>query len=145
MKINAKITISRNSNDRICIRLKDESSSIEFFDGEISLEDFAKAVTGQGFVPCPAEVRGLENVGKSRERKKTSIICPLGWASSKDELTEWLIANGGESGWTVDPYLGSQGSIAQEDGNRMRINYSLYRFVTQPQPPAEPVKQPPQP
>lgn len=128
MKIKAKITISRNSNNVISIRLVDEASSIEFFDGELSLADFASTVTGLSYVEMDAEVRGLGNVGKLKVRETRSIVCPLS-SYSRDDLRKWLTANGQEEGWILNDHLNSQNSVSTNKEGKTVLNYSVYKFV----------------
>lgn len=128
MKIKAKITISRNSNNVIKVRLVDEASQAEFFDGELSLADFASAVTGLSYVEMDAEVRGLGNVGKLKVRETRSIVCPLP-SYSRDDLRKWLTANGQEEGWILDAHLGSQNSISTNKEGKTVLNYSVHKFV----------------
>ncbi len=71
--MNGKITISRmtssKTGDTIRIRMEDDLSSITFLEAEMSLEDFALALTGQGDIDCTFELQGVRNVGKTLENK----------------------------------------------------------------------------
>ena len=71
--MNGKITISRTTSSKtgnsIRIRMEDDSSSITFLEAEMNLEDFALALTGQGYIDCQFELMGIHNVGKVRETK----------------------------------------------------------------------------
>jgi hypothetical protein len=131
MKINAKINISRvSSNHRegyISIRIQDEKSLVTFFDGEMSLTDFAQAITGFSDQPIPAEVRGLDFLGKTRVREDRTIECPLD-TCKKEELEQWLHENAQEEGWTLNTYLGSQNSVKRTEGKTI-LRYSVTKYV----------------
>ncbi|MBD8531512.1 MULTISPECIES: hypothetical protein [unclassified Massilia] len=126
MKINVSVSISRNSSDEISLTFVDQASRAKFLDVRMTPEAFAMAVTGQAFIDAPAEVRALDVVGKRKITERRSIECPLD-IFNKDEIVAWLGENGKEEGWTVNTYLGSQGSIARR-GDKTIINYSVYRF-----------------
>ncbi len=72
------LSISRTSSSRgpdtIRFRMEDDSSGVTFIEAELSLEDFAKVLTGLGHVSCNFELHA-QNVGKTREVK--SEIVPL--------------------------------------------------------------------
>lgn len=134
MKINSKITISRNSKGVVGITIMDEASRARFFDGEMTMEDFANAITGLSNAPIKGTVRGLSVVGKTRIQERRSIICPLD-GYNREEFKEWLLENGKEDGWEIDAYLGSRDSIGRRDGKTL-LNYSVFRYEEQPTTPA---------
>lgn len=128
MKVECKITISRNSNDKINITLFDESSRIQFFDGDMLPEDFTKVITGLGYQPIETEVRGLEHVGKKKVVEKRQIPTPFkSWDSQR--ASQWLKDNYKEDGWMTDPYLGSQNSVSYKNDGTIAINFSVYKYV----------------
>jgi hypothetical protein len=105
MKIKAKITISKNSNDEIHIRVKDSASNIEFVDVGMSLADFAAAITGLAMVDAVADVRGLDNVGKRKIIEQRTAIAPrMGY--DRNDMKSWLNKDCQEEGWIIDDYLG---------------------------------------
>lgn len=132
MKIIAKISITRPSwsdgKKAISITITDEASRVEFFDGEITLEDFAECVTGHGFKEIIAEVRGLDAVGKTRVKEDRSIEYTGPKTYKRDEYRAWLEENGKENGWIIDSYLGSQTSISHK-GDKTFLNYSAHKFI----------------
>ena len=77
-----KLTISRVSFstrlDAIHIRLQDCKSSIEFVEIEISLKEFANAITGFACRPVKFTLRNVENVSKKFEHKTVKICVPIG-------------------------------------------------------------------
>lgn len=77
---NCKVSIGRNSNDAITIELTDRDSGTRFFRGEMTLEDFARAVTGQTELPlAKADVRGLDRLGLVQEVKELMVPIPDGY------------------------------------------------------------------
>lgn len=128
--IKCSLTITRpscsNGDKYISIQIKDENSRIQFFDGKISLSDFAEALTGLSGLEIISEVRGLENVGKVRVVEPRSVECPLD-TYSRGELEQWIEDNCQEQGWIVSSYLGSQSSV-QRKGNKNILHYSVVKF-----------------
>ena len=127
MKVNVKVTVSRASNDRVYIRVEDETSRIEFLDVGMTLEDFGSLITGLAYRPASGEVRNLENVGKVLKREQRTAEYP-GTEYNKEIIRAWLLESHQEPGWTIDSYLGSQTSIVPNNG-RVLVNYAVFRFV----------------
>jgi len=137
--INSSIAISRPQNGDgqkyIRIEVQDESSRTIFLTLKIGLEDFSEAITGLSGIKCTGEVAGLENVGKTKEVKPHKEMIPS-WVSkhSRDEQQAYLNAIGYDDGWLADTYIGSQGSIVQNnDPNTNKefpviANIRLYRY-----------------
>ena len=76
-----KITISKvNSNRRedfISMRVKDENSSLVVVELEMSLKDFAEAITGLGNVHCVGEIsEDINLVGKQMEMNSIEFEIP---------------------------------------------------------------------
>lgn len=88
---NCKLTISRvhpsHAEDYIEICLRDDKSFVEFVTAKVSMEEFAKAVTGISFQPCTVEIGGIEFIGKRHENKTIQV--------KPGELAKWLKANPG--------------------------------------------------
>lgn len=129
MKFNGDISISRDSRDRINIRIEDDVSGIRFLDVNMSLQDFAFAVTGLSNQPITGELRGLEYLGKKKIMENRQVLAPKG-LSGKAEQEQWLVDNCQEKGWLLNKYLGSQTST-QYDFNEeaYKLNYSVYKYV----------------
>ena len=144
MKIQTDISISRPSDSTgekyIEVRLKDDASHITFATVKVGLADFMEALTGLAHMECETEVRGLEYVGKVREREQASVFISeneyrkitdgLKYYRHTDVLGQWLIDNHSREGWMVDTYLGSQSSIKNVEGGKM-LNFSYFRYVEQ--------------
>lgn len=126
MKFKGGVSISRNSNDEVNIRVYDGASRVEFVDISMTLENYALLITGMSRVEAVGEVRGLEYVGKEKFTENRSVECPLD-TYDKAKLQQWLVDNCQEDGWELNTYLGSQGSIGRKGGVRT-LNYSVYRY-----------------
>lgn len=98
-----QIDISRcSSNERedfITVRLTDRGSSISFVEVEVSMADFAAAVTGHGAIPCTGEVRGLQLVGTTHEAK--TVVVP-GLTHETWKVRAQLVAEYEVDGWKAD-------------------------------------------
>lgn len=72
-----RVTISRYSSsmgeDGVHIEFTDEKSRVRFATMDLTLENFAKVVTGMGEVKAELETRGLDLVGKTAENKEEVI------------------------------------------------------------------------
>jgi hypothetical protein len=121
-----EITITRNNHNEINLVLRDSASRIQFVDAVISLEDYAMIITGLSGVPIKAELRGLDNVGKTKVIEQRSITTTK--LSTNTEYSKWLEENCQEEGWMLDSYLNSQRSIDRR-GDEVQLNYSVYKYV----------------
>jgi len=78
MNIPGKVTISRTTSsygpDTIRIEIVDQGSSISFVSAVMSLEDFARAVTGFGWQSAKLEIRGLDKIGMVLETKIEQVF-----------------------------------------------------------------------
>lgn len=81
---NGQLSIMRVSGDTqyIEITITDDASGVEFVTAKLTLEAFAKAITGLSFTDCEIKTRNLDLVGKQREHKSELIPCN-GWNLSK--------------------------------------------------------------
>lgn len=128
--IDASLTISRDSNDVMKIRIQDKASRVAFVQAEISPRDMMMALTGLSHVDCKAKVQGLEHVGKHKVIETRTAKCPLK-TYDKGALVAWLEENCQEPGWILSTYLGSHGSVDHtSDGTVLR--YSVYRYQDDP-------------
>jgi hypothetical protein len=132
MKINGKITILADK-DHVTIEVTDDTSGIEFLEIEMSPVAFTAALGRLACVPCRSTtLRGIENVGKIMERKPLSVALPTTtkWKERKEIAVKLLqeVCEKQYPGWTVDTYLGSQGSFTS-DGALESANTSIFRYV----------------
>ncbi len=80
-------------------------------------------------VECDGEVRNLERVGKKWVREERSVVYPHR-DTDKKVVTQWLIDNMQEEGWTLNTYLGSQSSfVYNPNTGQYTINYSVEKWV----------------
>lgn len=121
------ITITRDSEDRIRLRIQDEASCIEFIEALITPATFTRVLTGVGFQEIEFETRGLQFVGKKRVVEMRTAVCPL-QSYSREELSEWLKKNAQEDGWTLNAALDTQRSISWENGKTI-LHYSVVKYV----------------
>jgi hypothetical protein len=84
---------------------------------------------GLAEVQVTATVQGLNVVGKRKVIEPRSVECSLSSMASKEDYTRWLVENAQEEGWTLDPYLGSQGSVTHSDKENPILNYRVFKYV----------------
>lgn len=103
MKLKGKLTIGRVNcgypeKDYIRVEINDANSSITFIVAEVSLADFAQAITGLACVPMSFEAQGLDKVGKKLQLKRINVVLP----SSDHEQIEAVVAEHEVEGWLGD-------------------------------------------
>lgn len=129
--MDGRITISRNSHDRVVVQLFDEAAAVRFAEFDMSLECFAQAVTGLARVEGILTVRDLHKVGKKCTVERRSVSAPhLGY--QKEPYRQWLLANATEEGWEIDTYLGSQNSINHGEDGFVTLNYIVRKYESAP-------------
>ena len=130
-RINVELTIVRNSNDEVTFEIVDRSSHLQFFSTKLSLEQFARLITGMTQHDVPATVRGLKNVGKQQITERRSVVCPDTSARfSREKLEQWLAENvQDEDGWHKSCYLGSRDSIITNNDGSTTLTYKVFKFV----------------
>lgn len=115
--MDGKITISKTTDNRnnkqIRITIEDDASSINFVEGRMSLENFMEALTGLGFVDIDFEVRGLENIGKTREHKTVEIALGdnVGYGEERYTIAIQKAKELEVDGWVSQKYFNSQSSF----------------------------------
>jgi hypothetical protein len=132
----AKITISRPTSNRppytyISINIQDDSSGIHIINVQMSLEDFAHAITGLGNVDC--EIHNLTNnigfarIGKIREYKEVFVYEPDYKLTilEKQLLVEKAVR---DSGYLVDGWEISDHGLHRQQPTQNHC-VSLRRFV----------------
>lgn len=129
MKTKCKVQISRDSNERVRIRIQDDFSRQIIADISMSLEMWTRVSFSEVWSGIDCECGDLTVIGKKKEIRDKQIICPLSYYKvGKAGLQEWLLENGAEDGWIVDPYLGSQKSVTSQDDSTL-LSYTIYRYV----------------
>ena len=99
-KITISRTTGRKTENTIRIRIEDDSSSITFLETEMSLEDFALALTGQGYIDCNFELQGIQNVGMILETKTELVSLANPFIATGEERLAALIPFEVD-GWTA--------------------------------------------
>lgn len=128
-----KLSISRPSwgdgRETISITIEDKVSGIEFAKVHVGYSEFACALTGQSQMSCMVEVCGLENVGKRYVSEPRSRSVPKNiFSHDRKAVSNWLVENCQEEGWTLNAYLGSQSSLVNDGKGNITVNYSVFKF-----------------
>jgi hypothetical protein len=84
-----KITLGRyqtnyDEPNPIYIQIEDDLSGVTFLKVQLSLENFAKMITGLGYIDCDFELGGLDKVGAKREHKEEIIPVPNNFSFRED-------------------------------------------------------------
>lgn len=120
--LEGKITITRRNvskgSDYINISIRDNLSSIEFVDIDISFASFAEAITGRGFVPCSLKVNHLDCVGKKYEGKRFEFEMPEHSLGNRKDIANQTAKELCPDGWIPRYYFGSQDSFFEKDGKK---------------------------
>lgn len=130
------LQISRNNSQEITLQVRDNLSGVQFLELKLTLEQFALAITGMSLDNVVGEVRGLENVGKTKMYESRCVKLPKSMGNKPNShVRQWLIEEfkeGGEiyepGGWILDPYVGQQSFVVYRDGV-VSVNYSVYKYV----------------
>ena len=120
MTIKGKITISRVTSNTegsyVEVRFQDDGASIEFAIAKLTMEQFAQAITGRGYVDCEIEVRGLDLVGKKMEHATIEFPIPKADYKHRKESATKAAAAYIPEGWVLSDSFSSQGSFFTRDG-----------------------------
>ena len=140
--LEGQVTISRDNQNIVCIEVKDTLSRITFVKLKLTLEEYAKVITGLSYQDCQMEVKGLEYVGKEKITEARSVYYP-DFDGKKAKMQNFLEQQHIDDGWLVNTYLGGQTSISPcrdgRDGSMLSpcrdgrdgsmLNYSVYKYV----------------
>ena len=91
-KLDGKLSISRRTggdSSSINIEFIDDLSGTLMAKADISMENFAKAVTGQGYLPCEVMFNDSGIVGKTREHKYELIPRYDSGSCDISTMVEW--------------------------------------------------------
>jgi hypothetical protein len=127
IKFEGSVTISRDSTDTVNIYFIDENSRSRFLTASLTLEDYARVISGQGNIECRCVVRQLDTVGKKKVQEKRKVKYQ-GKTYDRDLMAQFLLDTCQEEGWILDPYLRSQDSVTYTDGE-IFLNYTVYKYV----------------
>lgn len=84
------------------IRVTDTENGLLHIQVNMTLEDFAKALTGQGHIDCEYILRGTHLYGTTREVKREEVILPS-FNATKDEVRTAVAEH------EVDGWIGQDG------------------------------------
>ncbi len=121
MKHKAKLTITRpicgDGRKVISIQVEDADAGIRFLELEVPLDNFSECLTGLSFVECDMKFRGLQNVGKKKERMPVTFQMPdHADYSNRKEVAKEIAQDQVPAGWLVSDYFDSQNSFFMKDG-----------------------------
>lgn len=129
------LCITKNSENKVVLRVRDASSRQEFLYLEMSKAEFADALFGLAERPVTMQVEGLHSVGKVKETKEgkvflnSEVLHKKRLSSySKEDLEAYLVKHHQLEGWTLNPRLGSQSSVVHEDRG-ITLHFSYHRYV----------------
>ena len=129
------ITITRPSygseKEVIKIQVRDKNSRIAFLECEITLENYAKLLTGLSEVELDMNVKGLEFVGKKRMMKKHKVLLPPFLQSTycdKAAVLEWVKDLYEDGVNFVHGRLDSNDSITKDCECQYWVNFSTYFY-----------------
>jgi len=140
--LKGKISITRPTfsdfSEAIRITITDDNAGIEFVEIGMTYSDFTKCITGQAYIPCEFETRGLANIGKTMERSKISAPMEDHSWKERDVVASACIAKeldilntlveGDEPKWISNDYFGSQDTFFRMDGVDM-VRTGIHRWV----------------
>lgn len=118
--LGGNITISRctssHGGEDIRIQLEDNNSRVIFCELKMSLDDFARAITGRGCCPADMEVRDLDKVGKIMETKTLDFLLPECPIQDRKRVAADIAKRLCSGGWVPDTGFDSQRSFTYDDG-----------------------------
>lgn len=133
-KFQAKIIISRvrcnNREDVIKIVVHDKNH-IEFFDGEMSIEEFGNLISGRTSI-INLELRGLDIINKTHESKSIPIVMPEKYGKTYKKEERLLMAAKAVEPYETDGWKADLSQICNShyynmDNITPTINF--YRFI----------------
>lgn len=127
--IKGEMSCSRTNHNEIHMQIQCSESGARFVDMYISLEEFAKLVTGVHVSDIQITVCNLDRVGKRRVTEKRSIKYEgSSEYGSRKQWEAYIVENCQEEGWILNSTLNSQSSVEYVDGESI-LNYSVYKYV----------------
>jgi hypothetical protein len=131
-KIKGSLTISRptcgNGREYISIQVKDVNARVRFLEVEINYAEFTACLTGLSETKCDLVVRGLHNVGKTKETDRIMFEMPKHNYNNTRETAILEAQKNTPEGWECDTYFGSQDSFYQKDGKSWATT-QIFRWV----------------
>ena len=121
--------LSGLSEPTIQITVTDEDARVEFLQLRMTLDAFARCVTGQSMIECNLKVRGLKNVGKVYEQRPLEFqLKQRNYGNNRKSNAIKKADHLTPDGWTASHYFGSQNSFFTKNGENWARTY-MYRWV----------------
>lgn len=111
----AELTVSIH-DDTIFVRVGDKNAAIEFLELTVDPTIFVQALGTRAHVPCVAEVRGLDRIGKKQEHRTLEFPLPKKCYRDKELAREEVYKYLPGEEWKPDLEFSSQGSFFEKDG-----------------------------
>lgn len=123
-----EVHMSRSSNGMMHLRVMDTNSRA-CIDVEMTLEDFAKALTSMP-APGQADYQRVEMIGKKKITEQRTAEYPGEVYDNRDTQEAWLCKNKQEEGWTLNYQLRMQDSVVRDKKTKKTIlRYSVTKWV----------------
>lgn len=109
------------------LRFEDAGSHIVFADGEMSLESFARALLGEGCIPCIVRVNPNAPIGKTRQVKEEWVEVPeRTFMAQKDlEAAQLAVKPFETDGWQAPRPI----EMFQRERRRSAMNENVARVI----------------
>ena len=130
-----QVTLFRDSNNQVRLRVKDVLSRVNVCEVKLSLENYALILTGQGEVEGDVDYGNLLAVGKQKVTEPRQAFCPAKerYSLPAEEAKAYLLEHCQEEGWIIDTSLGNKNSVnptCTSNGlSGFTINYKVYKYV----------------
>ena len=134
-KFKGKLTIGRwqgnNCQHMITIQLEDDTSHAFMFDVELTPEDFAKAITGCGYMDCMYDIGHTELAGKTHDVKTEDITFKYEGYDRKKWRTAFAEAAKPfeVDGWKVHLEDHNQHRIVSHQDDGLTVKASFHRYI----------------
>ncbi len=130
-ELKGRVTISRvmdaSEETPIWIDIKDENSHVLACRIKITLEQYAKAITGLAEIPCSMEFNDSGLVGKIRIRKSIIVPHSKNYFQTPEETAKHIAENCPDviaDGW--EPYLNDFNNQYRHTEAGMTVNFTKY-------------------
>lgn len=134
-KVKCGLKISRYSSNRresgVTIEVQDEDSRVTLCSLDLTLAQFAEAITGLCIMDVPCESWANDaRLGIKQKTEVREVFCPIN-SYNYDEYVDWLkenvrLADGESSSF----YLGSRSSVAKKDDGAI-LRYTVRSWPQQ--------------
>lgn len=136
-KLKGNITISKVHGPDgyyVELRVRDKLSLNTFIEVKMSLEDYARVITGLAEVPIEMSVKNLDSVGKKKESKPLTFEIPKEYSYDSEKYAKANAQKFADDGWIADTYFGSQGSYRYDNSGEEQKKIAVttqYRYITE--------------